>query len=150
MLQPTILTWTLVVFGAITLLPLLGAQLMILFRPHSQKTRDILIAKGEDWRDKTHFRSAYGMAWADWTLLMPCLIAGSIGMILGQPWGYLLWAAAGTMSIYINVVLWFMEKEYVYPSRGPVAYYTYYWGFFVYWGAASIVYGALRLSGVNF
>ena len=65
MLQPTLFTWVLVVFGAVTLAPLVLAQLTILVRPQGQKARDILVAKGEDWRDKTHFRSALGYAWAD-------------------------------------------------------------------------------------
>lgn len=150
MLQPTIVTWILVIFGAITLLPLLLAQITILVHPHGQKAKDILIAKGEDWRDKTHFRSAYGFAWADWMLLVPLFVAGSVGVLLGQPWGYVLWAAAGTISLYVNIVLWFMEKEYVYPSRGPLAYYTYYWGFFVVWGASALAYAALRLAGITF
>jgi hypothetical protein len=148
-IEPTRLTWILVIFGAITLLPLVVAQLSILMRPDSQHTKNILIGKGEDWRDRTHFRSAYGFAWADWVLLVPLGVAGSIGVLLGRPWGYVLWAAAGTLSLYVNVVLWFLEKEYVYPSRGPLAYYTYYWGFYVLWGAAALGYSALRLSGVS-
>jgi hypothetical protein len=129
--------------------PLVLAQVVMLVRPRSQQARDILVAKGEDWRDKTHFRSALGLAWADWLLVVPLLVSGSIGVILGQAWGYVLWGAAGSISLYINIVLWFMEKEYVYSSRGPLAYYTYYWGFFVIWGALALAYAALRLSGVG-
>lgn len=147
MLEPTFVTWILVAFGAITLLPLLLAQLTILVQPHGQKAKDILIARGEDWRDKTHFRSAYGFAWADWLLLIPLFVAGSIGVLQGQAWGYVLWAAAGAVSLYVNLVLWFMEREYVYPKRGPLVYYTYYWGFFVLWGAAALIYAALRVGG---
>ncbi len=148
-LEPTMLTWVLVVFGGITVSPLVVAQLSILLRPDSQRTRDILIGRGDQWRDRTHFRSAYGFAWADWVLFVPLGVAGSAGVLLGRPWGYVLWAAAGTISLYANVVLWFMEKEYVYPSRGPLVYYTYYWGFFVLWGAAALGYSALRLSGIT-
>ena len=150
MIERTIVTWVLVIFGVITLLPLLYAQLTILVQPHGQKAKDILIGKGEDWRDKTHFRSAYGFAWADWILLIPLFVSGSIGVLLGLGWGYVLWAAAGTISLYINIVLWYMEKEYVYPSCGPLAYYTYYWEFFVVWGVAALAYAALRLSGITF
>ena len=148
-MQPTVVTWVLVVFGAITMAPLVLAQVVMLVRPQSQQAKDILVAKGEDWRDKTHFRSALGLAWADWLLVVPLLVSGSIGVILGQVWGYVLWGAAGSISLYINIVLWFVEKEYVYPSRGPLAYYTYYWGFFVIWGALALAYAALRLSGVG-
>jgi hypothetical protein len=149
LLQPTLLTWILVVFGAVTLAPLVLAQLIILVQPHGQRAKDILVAKGEDWRDKTHFRSALGFAWADWMLVVPAFVSGSIGVLLGQAWGYVLWGAAGAISLYVNIVLWFMEKEYVYPSRGPVAYYTYYWGFFIAWGALALGYSALRLGGAN-
>lgn len=150
MLKPTLITWLLIVFGAVTLAPLVLAQLIILLRPHSQSAKDILVARGEGWRDKTHFRSAYGFAWADWLLLVPLALAGSVGVIMGYSWGYVLWAAAGSISLYINIVLWFMEREYVYPSRGPLAYYTYYWGFFILWGALVLVYSAIRLGGVVF
>jgi len=107
MIERTIVTWVLVIFGVITLLPLLYAQLTILVQPHGQKAKDILIGKEEDWRDETHFRSAYGFAWADWILLIPLFVSGSIGVLLGSGWGYVLWAAAGTISLYINIVgLW--------------------------------------------
>jgi hypothetical protein len=138
----------LIIFGAITLAPLLFAQLFILIKPHGQQAKDILVAKGEDWRDNTHFRSALGCAWADWLFVVPLVISGSIGVILGHAWGYVLWGAAGSISVYINIVLWFMEKEYVYPSRGALAYYSYYWGFFVYWGVLALAYSALRVSGI--
>lgn len=147
-LEPTVVTWILIVLGAITLLPLLFAQLTILIEPHGRRAKDVLIARGEDWRDRTHFRSAYGFAWADWILLVPLFVAGSVGVVRGQAWGYLLWATAGTISIYANIVLWFTEKEYVYPSRGALAYYTYYWGLFVFWGAAALIYSTLRVGGV--
>ncbi len=95
-------------------------------------------------------RSALGGAWADWIILVPLMTAGTIGVSLGQEWGYLIYAAAGMISVYINTILWFQEKEYVYPSHGPLAYYTYYWGNFIYWGLASFVYSLLRLNGIKF
>jgi len=57
MLQPSILTWVLIVFGFLfVFLPLLYSQLMVVLNPHSQKTKDLIIVKGKDYRDKTHFR----------------------------------------------------------------------------------------------
>ena len=99
MFEPTVVTWILIIFGAITILPLLFAQLVILLKPDGELARDILIGKGEDWRDKTHFRSAYGFAWADWMLLFPLITSGSIGVLYGHAWAYVLWAAAGTTSL---------------------------------------------------
>ena len=123
MLTPTFVTWMLVIFGALLIfLPMLYAQLLMALRPHSRKTKDLLIGKGEDWRDRTHLRMSLGAAWADLIVWLPLLGAGSIGVLLGQVWGYALWAAAGAISVYINVILWFSEREYVYPARGALVY----------------------------
>lgn len=149
-LAPTLVTWILIIFGFLIYVPVIYGQIMLVARPHSQATKDFMIGKGEDWRDRTHFRSTYGFALADLIFFLPILIAGSIGVILGQLWGYALWAAAAAIAVNANIVLWFSEKEYVYPSWGPLAYYTYFWGFFVYWGMITIVYIILRLNGVMF
>ncbi len=146
MLNPTVWTWLLLVFGVITFLPLLFAQSVMLIKPNGKQARDLLIGKGEDWRDKTHFKSAKAFAWADWLIIMPLLLTGCVGVVLGQAWGYLAWLILGVISVYFSIVFWIMEKEYTYPSCGPLAYYTYYWGFFLYWGILAVVYSALRLN----
>ncbi len=147
MLKPDIITWVLVLFGIVFIfLPILYAQYLMVRRPQDQKTKDIIIGKDEDWRDKSHLRNAYGLGWADLVLWLPLILIGSIGVILGYQWGYVLWAISGAISVYINVVLWFAEREYVYPSRGPLIYFTYFWGFFVYWGIAVVVYSVWRLA----
>ena len=150
MYQPTLITWILIVFGIITCLPLLFAQIIILIQPEGQKAKDILIGRGEDWRDKTHFKSAYSLAMADWIIFFPLFTIGIIGMLLSNYWGYLLFAISGSIQLYINTFLWFFEKEYVYSSIGPLKYYTFFWGNFMYWGLASLLYGVLRFTGTIF
>ena len=112
MIKPTIYTWIIAVFGVITFLPLLGTQLLMLLKPDSQKTKDLLIGKGDNWRDKTHYKSALAFAWADWLVIFPLLISGTIGVFYGQLWGYTLWLALGIVSIYFSIIFWIMEKEY--------------------------------------
>ena len=140
MIETTLFTWIIAIFGVITFLPLLVAQLMMIVIPQSQQTKDLLIGKGEDWRDKTHFKSALAFAWADWIVIFPLLILSIIGVFTEQSWGYMIWLALGILSIYFSIIFWIMEKEYTYPSCGWIAYYTYYWGFFLYWGVAAIIY----------
>ncbi len=149
-MEPTIVTWVLVLFGLITFGPVTAVYLAFLRDPNSPEAKDLIIGQGEDWRDKTHFRFALGMAWADIVIFARLFASGSLGVLFGQAWGYVLFGAAGTISIYINVVLWFGEKEYVYPSRGPLRYFTYYWGFFMYWGVLALTYSALRVGGLEF
>lgn len=149
-LQPTLLTWVLVIVGFLIYIPVFYGQIMLLARPYSQKTRDIVIGKGEDWRDRTHFRSSYGFAWADIFFFLPLLVIGSVGVILGQVWGYIIWSAVAAIAVNVSIVLYFSEKEYVYPVWGPLAYYTFYWGFFVYWGMITIIYIVSRFLGLNY
>lgn len=149
MIKPTIITWIVALFGSLTFLILLLAQLVILLKPKSQKAKDILIGKGEEWRDRTHFKSAYAFAWADWLVIMPLLVSGNIGVLIGQQWGYIIWIALGAISIYFSIVFWIMEKEYTYPSYGPLAYYTYFWGFFIYWGIAAVIYSIMRFNNLT-
>jgi len=129
---------------------MLAVQLLVIKNPDSQKTKDIIIGKGEDYRNKTHRHMSIGMAWADLFIWLPFLLIGSIGVLLGQVWGYTIWLSSASVSVYINIILWFSEKEYIYLSNGPLRYYTYIWGFFVYWGLAVILYSIIRLIGINF
>ena len=150
MIEPTIITWILIVFGLITCLPLLAAQILMIRNPMGRKTQDIIIGKGEKWRDEHHKKTAYGLAWADWIIFAPLFLAGTYGVITGTAWGYILWGISGAIQLYLNTFLWIFEREYVLPANGPFAYYTYIWGNFIYWGAGSVIYTLLRLSGLYF
>ena len=147
MYEPTVITWILIVFGLITCAPLLYAQGTMLVKPHDEKTKTLMIGKSQEWRDKSHFKSQYALARSDWLIFVPFLSIGIIGIALARSWGYVLFGIAGAISLYINVFLWFFEKEYVYPSQSPLVYYTYWWGNFIYWGTASVIYAVIRLSG---
>jgi len=147
--DPTIITWVLIIFRLITCCPLLYAQLIMIRKPHSEKAKELLIGKGEDWRDNSHFKSQQSLARTDWIIFTPIFIGGMIGIIFAENWGYILYALAGAIQLYINAFLWFFEKEYVYPAIGPAAYYTYYWGNFIYWGLAVVVYSTLRQTVLN-
>jgi hypothetical protein len=99
MIKPTIFTWIIAIFGAVTFLPLLLAQLFMLITPNDQKTKDLIIGRGAEWRDRTHFKSALAFAWSDWIIIFPLLVAGTTGALLGYPWGYLAWLALGILSL---------------------------------------------------
>lgn len=145
MIQPTLITWIIAVFGAITFLPLLSAQIIMLVKPQSRQAKDLIIGKGEEWRDETHFRSALAFAWADLLIIFPVFILGNITVLKGLLWGYVFWLALGILSIYFSIIFWILEKKYAFPSSGWLAYYTYFWGFFLYWGIAAIIYSLLQI-----
>ena len=144
-METTAYTWAIAAFGALTFLPLLFAQFLMLIAPDSKQARDLIIGKGEQWRDNTHFRSALAFAWADLLLLLPLLILSYIGVFSQQIWGYILWFGLGLVSIYFSILFWVLEKSYTYPTCGWLAYYSYFWGFFLYWGIAAGIYSLVIL-----
>jgi len=146
MIETTIITWIIAIFGAITFLPLFSAQLVMILKPGSQKAKDLIIGKGENWRDKTHFKSALAFAWADIIIILPLYILGTVCVFNGQPWGYIIWISLGVLSIYFSILFWVLEKEYTYKSVGWIAYFTYFWGFFLYWGLGAIAHSILQLN----
>lgn len=145
MMEIKLYTWIIAIFGAITFLPLLIAQLIMILNPNSQATKGLIIGKGQDWRDKSHFKYSIAFAWADWIIIFPLLVIGNTGVFMGQLWGYIAWVALGVLSIYFSIIFWVMEREHSLPSCGKLAYYTYFWGFFLYWGIAAVVYSILQI-----
>lgn len=103
MFEPTAITWVIIIFGIITNSPLLYAQSVMIIKPNSEKAKTLMIGKGEDWRDRSHFRCASALAKVDWLIFVPLLIAGIIGIALARSWGYLLFGASGAIVLYINV-----------------------------------------------
>jgi hypothetical protein len=148
MIDPTSVTWTLVIIGLVIYAPPLYMQILAVRNPHSRKVKDLLIGNGGDYADKTHFLFCRGTGWADLIMQFPPLIVGSIGVIRSRPWGYMLWAAVAAISLYISIVLWFVDREYVYPRCGPLAFYTYCWGIWVYWSIVVLAYSLVRINGV--
>jgi len=146
MIEATAITWILAIFGVITFLPLLVAQFVMIIRPNSQKAKDLIIGKGENWRDKTHYKSALAFAWADFIVILPLYIIGTYWVLNGQDWGYIIWFSLGLLSIYFSIIFWIMEKEYAFESAGWIAYYSYFWGFFLYWGLGAVIHSVWQLN----
>ena len=130
----SLLTWIIAIFGIITFLPLMVAQIIMIAAPKSKRASDLIIGKGLTWRDQTHFRSALAFAWGDILLVLPVLIISYIGVFGGHPWGYILWIALGMVSVYFSILFWVLERSYTFKANGWLVYFTYFWGFFLYWG----------------
>ena len=147
MIEITIFTWIIAIGSVITFFPLLVAQFIMIMRPDGQQAKDLIIGKGEDWRDISHFKYSLAFAWADWLVIFPLLVFGCIGVFLGQLWGYMLWLILGVISIYFSIIFWVMERKASVVSYGWVAYFTYFWGFFLYWGIGTAIYSMIVLLG---
>lgn len=103
-MDPTVVTWVLVGLGVITMGTPAYIYLVFPLKPHSQKSRDLMLGAGKDWRDETHFDLNLGFAWVDLLFVFPLFVAGSVGVLLSEAWGYVHLGAAATISLYINLV----------------------------------------------
>jgi hypothetical protein len=143
MLQQEIATnwysYSIIIFGLIFYSILIIIQLMMILSPKSKIVKELLIGKGADWNDHTHFKTAKGFAYADLIVIATLLILSSIGVLAGFLWGYLFLFSLGCLSIYFSILCYIIEKEYTYPNVGFVGYYTYYWGSYLYFGIAAII-----------
>jgi len=89
--EVTIATWFVAIAGLVLIALLGGLQLVAVFRPRSAWTIENVYGGSPDATDPTaYFAFNQGYAWADAVFWAPLQIAGSIGMLLGYRWGFLL------------------------------------------------------------
>ncbi len=69
-------------------------------------------------------------------------------MLSGQSWGYMIWFAGAFITIYIHFVLIFIEGKHIYTKWGPLAFFTYAWGIWVYWAIVVIIYSLIRINEI--
>lgn len=149
MIEPTRATWILSITGVVLYLPAVYIQARAICKPHARKTKDMLVGKGYDYHDKTYFRFCQGTGWGDLCIQIPLVIGGCITVLFGVPWGYLLWFAGAAITLYIHLALAFIEGAHIYATWGPMAFFTYGWGIWVYWAIIVIPYSLARVSGLG-
>ncbi|MCP3995742.1 MAG: hypothetical protein GY925_02120 [Actinomycetia bacterium] len=130
-------TWgvALVGLGLISLLSV--AQLIAVIRPRAQWTIENVYGGSPDNTDPAaYFAFNQAMAWADPFLWAPLQIAGSIGMLLGERWGFLLALMASVPYWYTAVFLYVWDRDLA-SRRNTVG----YWVAWAIWPAFGIVEG---------
>ena len=86
----TLATWVVAVAGLLLMALLGGLQLTAVVKPRSEWTIENVYGGDPTGTDpRAYFAFNQGYAWADALFWAPLQIAGSIGMLLGQRWGFL-------------------------------------------------------------
>lgn len=144
-MEVTGLTWVVGVAGLV-LSALLGSlQLVAVLRPTADWTVDNVYGGSPAGTDrKAYFAFNQGMAWADTSLWIPIQMVGSIGMLAGQRWGFLLALAASLTFIYtaITVFIWDRDLEF---RKNTVFYWVVVWGIWPAFGIVQGIYAFGRL-----
>jgi len=141
-LEVTALTWVIAIAGLV-LIGLLGMlQLVAVIRPQSEWTVSNVYGGSPDVTDPTaYFAFNQGYAWADTFLWAPLQIAGSIGMLLGERWGFLVALIASVPFWYTAIPIFIWDRDLGF-RQNTFTYWAIIWGM---WPAFGIIEGAYCL-----
>lgn len=144
-MEVTALTWIIAIAG-LALMTLLGSlQLVAALRPRAAWTIENVYGGTPEATDPTaYFAFNQGYAWADPFFWAPLQIAGSIGMLAGQRWGFLL-ALVASVPFWYSAISFFIWDRDLGFRRPTFTYWVVIWGIWPVFGLVEGVYCFVRL-----
>lgn len=144
-MEVTSLTWIVAVAGLALMGLLGGLQLVAVLRPRAEWTIENVYGGSPSTNESTaYFAFNQGYAWADSLVWAPLQIAGSIGMLLGERWGFLLALVASVPFWYTAIPMFIWDRDLGF--REPTAmYWVVKWGMFPAFGILEGIYCSVRL-----
>ena len=111
-MEVTTATWIVAIAGLLLIMLLGALQVVAVIRPRSDWTvKNVYGGDPESTDPKAYFAYNQGYAWGDVFLWVPLQIAGSIGMILGYRWGFLLALAASIPYVYTAFTNFIWDRD---------------------------------------
>ena len=144
-MEVTALTWVVSIAGLL-IIGLLGSlQFVAVLRPRAEWTiANVYGGSPESTDPKAYFAFNQGYAWADPFFWAPLQIAGSIGMLLGERWGFLLGLVASVPFWYTAIPIFIWDRDMGFRENTFV-YWVIVWGMFPAYGVLEGVYTFARL-----
>ena len=140
----TVMTWIVALAGLLIMTLLASLQLVAVLRPRAEWTIENVYGGSPDQTDPTaYFAFSQGFAWAD-MLWAPLQFAGSIGMLAGQRWGFLLGLVASVPFWYTAVPMFIWDRDLGFREN-TFMYWVVVWGMFPAYGILEGVYTFVRL-----
>lgn len=141
----TVLTWVVAIAGLVLIGLLASLQLVAIARPRASRTVEMVYGGDPDSTDpKAYFAFNQGFAWADVLLWAPLQIIGSIGMLLGREWGFVLALAASVPYIYSAIPIFVWDRDMGFRKEG-LTYWVVIWGMWPAFGVIQGIYAFVRL-----
>ena len=144
-MEVTGLTWIVGIAGLLIMSLLFSVQLIAVIKPRAEWT--IKNVYGEDTTNTypKAFSSVYqGYAWADVFFWGPIQIAGSIGMLLGDRWGFLCALIGSVPFVYSAITIFIWDRDMGYRNN-TCTYWVVVWGMFPAFRVVEMVYCFARL-----
>lgn len=143
-MEVTPLTWVIALAGLVLIVLLAALQLFAVVRPRARWTIDNVYGSDPSATDPTaYFAFNQGLAWADPFFWAPIQIAGSIGMLAGQQWGFLLALMASVPFWYTAILLFIWDRDLKFRKASAAYWVT--WGIWPVFGVAEGTYCFVRL-----
>lgn len=144
-MEVTAATWFVAIAGLVLMVLLGGLQLVAVFRPRSAWTIENVYGGSPDTTDPTaYFAFNQGYAWVDAIFWAPLQIAGSIGMLLGYRWGFLLALVASVPFWYTAIPVFIWDRDLGFREN-TFTYWVFIWGMFPVFGVLEGIYCFVRL-----
>lgn len=145
-MEVTPLTWLVAVAGLVLIGILGGLQWVAIIRPKSSWTIENVYGGSPERTDPTaYFAFNQGYAWADAVFWAPLQIAGSVGMLLGYRWGFLIALAASVPFWYTAIPIFVWDRDLGF-RQNTLTYWVFIWGIFPVFGVLESVYCFVRLA----
>jgi len=140
----TLFTWIVGVAGIVLAGLLMALQFIAVIRPRAPWTvANVYGGNPESTDPRAYFAFNQGLAWADTFFWGPLQIAGSIGMLMGQRWGFLLALIASVPFWYTAVLIYTWDRDLGFRRNTFV--YWFVWGVWPAFGVVEMVYCFARL-----
>ena len=144
-MEVTLWTWVIAGAGLALALILGAAQVIAVLRPRADWTIDNIYGGRPEGTDpKAYFAFYRGFALADVFFWLPLQIAGSIGMLLGMRWGFLLALIASVPFWYTSIQFFIWDRDLGY-RKPTLGYWLFTWGMFPAFGVLEGAYCLARL-----
>ncbi len=144
-MEVTALTWIVAVLGLVLIGLLGGLQLVAVINPRAEWTvRNVYGGDPSATDPEAYFAFNQGYAWADAFFWAPLQIAGSIGMLLGQRWGFLVALAASVPFWYTAITIFIWDRAMRF-RQNTFTYWVWVWGIWPAFGVLEGVYCFVRL-----
>jgi hypothetical protein len=145
-MEVTAATWIIALAGLGLIVVLSAFQLVAAVRPRAQWTIDNVYGGSPSDSDPVaYFAFNQGWAWADPFYWAPLQIAGSIGMMAGHRWGFLLALMGSVPFWYSAIPLYIWDRDLGF-RRDTVGYWI-SWGIWPVFGVIEGAYCLIRLLG---
>lgn len=146
-MEVTLMTRGVALGGLMIIGLLLAAQLVAVFRPRAEWTiRNVYGGDPGSTDPRAYFAFNQGYAWVDCLLWGPLQIAASVGLLMGQRWGFLLALAASVPFIYSSVPIYIWDRDMGFRENS-LRYWIVVWGMFPAFGLLEFSYCFHRLMG---